>query len=54
MNSILDSLSNFSSLASTLGRPGAIEGARVFVVPANINTIFLGPDAWVQGKRVFE
>jgi hypothetical protein len=28
-------------------------GAQVYQVPVNINTIFLGPDAWVQGKFRF-
>jgi uncharacterized protein (TIGR03437 family) len=31
----------------------ASTGAQAFIVPANINSIFLGPGAWLQGKLRF-
>ena len=46
-------LSHFDTLdfESTLAVGGT--GAQAFVVPVNINNIFLGPGAWVQGKLRF-
>ncbi|HEX7139752.1 MAG TPA: hypothetical protein VF219_18010 [Vicinamibacterales bacterium] len=45
------------SLFDTLDFEGTVAigstGASVFAVPANINNIFLGPGAWVQGKFLF-
>ncbi len=55
-------LSGYDTLAFqstvTLGDTGSPTaphplGAQAFVVPGNIDTIYLGPGAWVQGKLLF-
>ena len=55
-------LSSYNTLAFqgtvTLGDTGSATaphplGAQAFVVPGNIDTVYLGPGAWVQGKLLF-
>ena len=46
-------LSHFDTLDFEGTVAVASTGAQAFVVPANINNIFLGPGAWVQGKLRF-
>src|ERR1022692_3321413 len=46
-------LSHFDTLAFEGTVAFASTGAQAFIVPANINNIFLGPGAWVQGKLRF-
>ena len=49
-----DTLDFESPIAFDRGTDVEGAGAQVYQVPVNINTIFLGPDAWVQGKFRFE
>jgi len=42
------------ALTQTYPVLGTLVGAGTFVVPSYINTIYLGPNAWIQGKLVFE
>jgi hypothetical protein len=49
-----DTLDFESPIAFDRGTDVEGAGAQVYQVPVNINTIFLGPNAWVQGKFRFE
>jgi uncharacterized protein (TIGR03437 family) len=46
-------LSSFDTLDIEGTVAVASTGAQAFIVPANINNIFLGPGAWLQGKLRF-
>jgi len=46
-------LSHFDTLDFEGAVAVASTGAQAFLVPANINNIFLGPGSWVQGKLRF-
>ncbi len=54
----LDDVTANPTLYDTLDFEGFIAikgtGAQAYAVPGTINTIYLGPDAWVQGKLHFE
>ncbi|HLX00199.1 MAG TPA: hypothetical protein VKR82_16280 [Candidatus Acidoferrales bacterium] len=52
--STYDTLDFESPIAFDKGTDVEGAGAQVYQVPVNINTIFLGPKAWVQGKFRFE
>jgi hypothetical protein len=52
--SAYDTLDFESQIAFDAGTDVEGAGAQVYQVPVNINTIYLGPNAWVQGKFRFE